>query len=138
MYTILAPLDNDVDRATNQREFISELPSDPADVRIVLTHILEAAEREAPESMQRPDRVQTVKDVKADLEAEGYDVDVVEASTPPAEGILDLTNEVDSDLVVMGGRKRSPAGKALFGSVTQSVILDSEVPVVVAGDESRE
>jgi nucleotide-binding universal stress UspA family protein len=135
MYTILAPLDNNEDRAANQQQFLRELPSDPDDVTIVLTHILEGAEREAPESMRRPDRVQTVRDVRDALEGDGYTVEVAEASMPPAQGILELADEVDANLIAMGGRKRSPTGKALFGSVTQSVILDSDVPVVVTGSK---
>lgn len=48
----------------------------------------------------------------------------------PGEEILAAADAVDSRYLVIGGRKRTPAGKALFGSVTQRVILDSERPVV--------
>lgn len=48
----------------------------------------------------------------------------------PGEEILSLAENVDARYLVIGGRKRTPAGKAIFGSVTQRVILDSERPVV--------
>lgn len=48
----------------------------------------------------------------------------------PAEEILDYATEVDARYLVIGGRKRSPVGKALFGSVTQSVLLEADRPVV--------
>lgn len=48
-----------------------------------------------------------------------------------AEKVLDLAKEVDASLLVIGARRRSPAGKFFLGSVTQTLILESEVPVVV-------
>lgn len=48
----------------------------------------------------------------------------------PARQIVQYANEQDASYVVIGGRKRSPAGKAIFGSTTQSVLLNSTRPVV--------
>ncbi|OVE83235.1 universal stress protein [Natronolimnobius baerhuensis] len=48
----------------------------------------------------------------------------------PAEEILKHAGGVDARYIVIGGRSRSPVGKALFGSVTQSVLLDSDCPVL--------
>ena len=35
------------------------------------------------------------------------------------------------DLLVIGARRRSPMGKAFLGSVTQNLLLDVDVPVLV-------
>ena len=48
-----------------------------------------------------------------------------------AEKVLDLTKQVDAALLVIGARRRSPVGKFLLGSVTQTLILSADVPVVV-------
>jgi nucleotide-binding universal stress UspA family protein len=48
-----------------------------------------------------------------------------------AEAILDLTKKAEAELLVIGARRRSPVGKALLGSVTQTVILEADVPVLV-------
>ena len=54
----------------------------------------------------------------------------------PAEAILSVAEGNDVRFVVVGGRKRSPAGKALVGSVTQSVLLNSDVPTVTLMEAS--
>ncbi|PSP66736.1 universal stress protein, partial [Halobacteriales archaeon QH_6_68_27] len=46
-----------------------------------------------------------------------------------------LAAETDADLVVVGGRKRSPAGKAVFGSTAQEVMLESPCPVTFVRNE---
>jgi nucleotide-binding universal stress UspA family protein len=48
-----------------------------------------------------------------------------------ARAILDEVASVRPDLLVIGARRRSPVGKAFLGSVTQTVILEADVPVVV-------
>lgn len=48
----------------------------------------------------------------------------------PADEIVEYAHDRDARYVVVAGRKRSPVGKALFGSVVQSVLLSAECPVV--------
>ena len=48
----------------------------------------------------------------------------------PAAEITSYADEVEARYLVVGGRRRSPTGKALFGSVTQQVMIGSSVPVV--------
>ena len=53
-----------------------------------------------------------------------------------ADAILDVAESVDVDRIYLYGRKRSPAGKAVFGSTIQRVILNARVPVTVVPAES--
>ena len=52
----------------------------------------------------------------------------------PAEEIRQFAEESDARFVVVGGRKRTPVGKAVFGSVTQSILLNAAAPVVTVMD----
>ena len=52
----------------------------------------------------------------------------------PADEISGLSEDLDARYVVVGGRKRTAVGKAVFGSVTQSVLLNTGCPVVTVID----
>lgn len=58
------------------------------------------------------------------------DVSVSVRVGDPASEIGSVAEDLDARYVVIGGRQRSPTGKALFGSVTQDVVLDAPAPVV--------
>jgi len=51
------------------------------------------------------------------------------------EEILQVAREEDPRYLVVGGRKRTPVGKAIFGSVTQSVLLEADRPVITVLSE---
>lgn len=53
----------------------------------------------------------------------------------PTEEILVAGREAQAKYLVIGGRKRSPTGKALFGSTTQSILLGADRPVVTVMSE---
>ena len=52
-----------------------------------------------------------------------------DASVPDA--VLDVVNRSDAELLVIGARRRSPVGKFLLGSATQTMILRADVPILV-------
>ncbi|WP_255171479.1 universal stress protein [Natrononativus amylolyticus] len=66
---------------------------------------------------------------------EGVDVDSTAVATvledEEAGTILEIAEEYDCDHVFIGGRKRSPTGKVVFGDTTQSVLLNFDGRVTV-------
>ena len=51
----------------------------------------------------------------------------------PADEIIEYADDNNARYIVIGGRKRSPIGKAVFGSVAQSILLNAPCPVVTTG-----
>lgn len=74
-----------------------------------------------------------VADAVDALASEGIDTHVSGHAVEEEDGeaILRTAETVDADRIYMYSRKRSPAGKAVFGSPLQRVLLNSDVPVVV-------
>lgn len=64
------------------------------------------------------------------VEEAGVEAEAVGLMGDPAEEIVSYAADRDASYVVIAGRSRSPVGKALFGSVVQSVLLTAECPVV--------
>jgi len=58
-------------------------------------------------------------------------IKIIGLDDEPAESIVEYATEHDARYVVLGGRQRSPVGKALFGSVAQKVILSLDRPTVI-------
>lgn len=54
-----------------------------------------------------------------------------------AEALLDHVDGADVELLVIGARRRSRVGKLIMGSVTQSILLRAEPPVLVAKGSHR-
>jgi nucleotide-binding universal stress UspA family protein len=54
----------------------------------------------------------------------------------PVEEILAEADRRSVRYLVIGGRKRTPVGKAVFGSKTQSILLTADQPVVTVMSES--
>lgn len=48
-----------------------------------------------------------------------------------AEALLDLAEEVEASILVIGARHRTRVGKLLLGSTVQRVLLEAQIPVLV-------
>lgn len=138
MYTVLLAVDSNEQRARQAAEAVVNLPSAGENVRVVLLSVFEEfnmtddstvksedfyEEDEYPESVDIARSVLEEKDIPVEIRREHGD---------PTEQILSVADSIGADSIAMSGRKRSPTGKAIFGSVTQSVLLDADRPVIIA------
>lgn len=130
MYHVLLPVDTNESRARAQADYVAKLPEAETEVEAILLHVFTEDEESKPRDVTR---VGSVRRAKERLDDAGVEVTVLEDSLGAVDSILRYAEEYDVESIVLGGRKRSPAGKAMFGSVTQSVIFDTDRPVVVTG-----
>lgn len=144
MFDVLLPVDENDDRANEQVDAVLSLPGEADELSVTVLHVIEEIDtmpdeagatfiddvnESLPEIRDLPD---SVDDVERRLETAGVETTREVMVGQPAEGILQVAAENDIDAIVLGTRKRSPVGKAVFGSVTQSVILEADRPVIVA------
>lgn len=76
-------------------------------------------------------RNSAVTDAADVLREMGVELRVAAEVGPPAASIIDYANDNDVDHVFLGTRRRSRAGKAILGSVSQDVVLSLDIPCTV-------
>lgn len=96
--------------------------------KVFFTHVLVILE-----SMSRWEAVEKIeKEIKKKM-GEKIDVKgeiIVEKAPDASSGILKVAKDINADLIVMSTHGRGGIEKTLFGSVTERVIRESEIPVL--------
>lgn len=126
MFTVVIGIDTETDRAISAARQVSEIPCAAEEVKAILLHDF----GENPEG-GTVEQVAAVKRAREVLEDAGVEVELEGSSGEPSEAIIRVADSHDADRIVLAGRKRTPTGKVLFGSVTQAVILNTDRPVLV-------
>jgi nucleotide-binding universal stress UspA family protein len=119
----------------------------PADATVVLAHVFDedgyrsVLDRLNYDPMGEIDvdevasRHSTVRQLGAILDDAGVDYEVRGLVGERDATITTVAEEVEADQLIVGGRKRSPTGKAVFGSTAQEVLLSAPCPATfVRGD----
>lgn len=74
-------------------------------------------------------RLESVDRIAAALDEADVDYRVRGEIGDVTDGIVRAVEETDSDLLYIGGRRRSPTGKAVFGSTVHRLMMNAPCPV---------
>ncbi|MFB6118486.1 universal stress protein [Halosegnis sp.] len=137
--TVLLAVGGIDDAQADRLAAVTEDIAGPADARVVLGHVFtedgyeDALDRLDLTGETTPDdiaeRNPTVRRLRDRFESAGVSVAHRGRVGDRAAGIVTIAETIDADMVVVGGRRRSPTGKAVFGSTTQEILLDAPCPV---------
>lgn len=138
MFKILLAVDSDKERALAGVDSIVSLPDAPQSLHVTIINVQEnvavadeASIVSSEDWYDEKDFPLSAEKSKEKLERNNISVEMRREHGDPTEQIINVSEEIDADRIVVSGRKRSPTGKVLFGSITQSVLLESDIPVTV-------
>jgi nucleotide-binding universal stress UspA family protein len=131
MYEVLLPIDRDEGRTRAQIESVLGLPNASESVHVYLQHVFDDREEAEQTSVRQTTTGRSAYD---QLTEAGIATTTISGHGNPAEAILRTAEDEGVDMIVLGGRKRSPLGSLLFGSVSQTVSLKADRPVTITGE----
>ncbi|WP_336328974.1 MULTISPECIES: universal stress protein [unclassified Haloarcula] len=120
MYSVLVPVDRNEARASNQASYVSRLPDATATAEATVLYVMPPDEFADAEEVAFGD-VDAAVQAADQLEEAGVSVTRMVADGGVAQQIVRTATELDSDEIVVGGRKRSGVSKVLLGSTAQDV-----------------
>jgi nucleotide-binding universal stress UspA family protein len=98
--------------------------------KLIIVHSLYGGDRTSEEEIEEGENLLKWAEEKAKAEGLEVETHLLVRGKDPGDDILDFAREVKPEMIVVGVKRRSPAGKVIFGSVPQKIILNSDVPVV--------
>lgn len=131
-----------VDRSERAKRIVSEAATlaKAFDDSLHIVHVISRSEfrdlqRDNIEESGEAVDMETIREFAAEHAARAAeDIDVsyeaIGRMGDATSDVITYADKQDARYIVIGGRKRSPTGKALFGSVAQSILLNAERPVL--------
>jgi len=100
------------------------------DTSLVVVHSFHGGGREAGDDILAAD--EELADIAARLDAEGiaHSIHDYVRGNDPAHDLVLAARDFDAELIVIGIRRRTAAGKFLLGSNAHDILMDAECPVL--------
>ena len=98
--------------------------------KLLFIHSLFGGDKTTEEDVEKGEELLSRAADEAEKGGVEYETHLLVRGKEPGDDIIEFAEEVDASMIIIGVRKRRPAGKLLFGSVAQHVILHTERPVV--------
>ncbi|MEM2177079.1 MAG: universal stress protein [Archaeoglobaceae archaeon] len=98
--------------------------------KVIFVHSLFGEDKTSPKEIEEGEKLLKWAEEIAKKEGVEFETKLLVRGKEPAEDVIDFADEVNASMIVVGVRKRRPAGKILFGSVAQDIILHATKPVV--------
>jgi nucleotide-binding universal stress UspA family protein len=102
-----------------------------AKLRNEALHVVNTSRGDAPVDNRLASQEQLAA-VRERLDAGGvtYEIEQKFQGDDPASQLVDLADQLQASLIVIGIRRRTPTGKLLTGSQAQRILLDANCPVL--------
>jgi nucleotide-binding universal stress UspA family protein len=135
--------ENRISQLVDAVERLSALPA----AEVVLAHVYDEDDADVvgdmldiePTDQSQLDRAVThhssIRRLRQQLSERGIDHTSRGMIGEPAAELTALARDSDAEFLVIAGRKRSPTGKAVFGSTAQDILLSAPCPVVFVRSE---
>ena len=85
---------------------------------------------ESQEALARTDAELAAADAVLAESGVAYDIRRLEGETGAADDLVDIAESLKAELIVIGLKRRSPAGKLILGTQAQKILLDAPCPVL--------
>ncbi|MFQ3319141.1 MAG: nucleotide-binding universal stress UspA family protein [Natronomonas sp.] len=131
---------NDESRVDEMSKLLCDIAG-PTGTTVILLHVFSESAydegvREAGYDPENPppahtlaSRLETIDEISARLHETDIEYRIRAEIGSEADSITRAAEETDTDMLFVGGRKRSPTGKAVFGSTAHSVMMNAPCPV---------
>ena len=131
MYSVLLPVDTDVDRARAQASYTASLAPETRALEATVLSV-RSPEEEGGGAFEDVEAAVVAAD---QLETAGLTVNREVREGEVAREILRAAGDAESRQIVTGGRRRSGTATVLLGSTVLDVFLSTERPVTITGPD---